>query len=734
MNNPRCWGADQVHPTIWQSYNPAQPLNEAQYGKSHQRGARPKLTQITQFSNGIPPKNVAIRGLEINQGNIGHGGSVGLISDGASGHDCSNFLFENNLCPYAGISFDLNGYPAHTGTNTTDVDYYPSQHIVVRGNAFYGMWTDAGDGRTGGMYAAGARYFTNEYNVFYHCGWKIDPAITWDSSLFIGGASVFSHSWYMQMNTDDNIVRGNLTSEAGGDAGTLRGSGIWYGNVSIRNPNAASLGGGSPYATGRPMGTYIDAGYNVAINAVNQTSTHQLGWGMTALNGLPGRFRVHHNLLLRSDIAAQDSAQGFGNTSGTNLASYAEFDQNVMYRFIAPPGVVFNNSAGAFPNRQHARAIYNIWDGPTDTFNLNSGTYSFPNPMTEADLYTAFGFADFNAFITYCCAHPEAKTWIALRDMVMPAYGISMTPPADVTAPVLSSPGRTVTGNTTATLVVTTNEANGRMYWVRTLSATPPSKYNIVMGIDDSETPTDDAGSFAVTATGVQTLNATITTPATYYYHFCHEDQECNKSTPVSTASVVIVGNVTTFSTDPALKSADVTVTTVGGSVQKYKRTAATQEYWARAESSQPKNVASVIVDIIANPGGTFGGFMFGWDNGDPTLHDKYAGQDSEGISTGYFFSGAQFWGAGNGYNLSEAFAEGGRYRFNKNIKVFSVDKWNAGTSAWDSLGSYDFNTDSSWGAPGVEDVAIFHQCRFFITCGNSTSIGCEFNVDWSGF
>ena len=45
----------------------------------------------------------------------------------------------------------------------------------------------------------------------------------------------------------------------------------------------------------------------------------------------------------------------------------------------------------------------------------------------------------------------------------------------DITAPVLSSPIGTQTGNTTATGTVTTDEGNGTLYWEVTASATPPA-------------------------------------------------------------------------------------------------------------------------------------------------------------------------------------------------------------------------------------------------------------------
>jgi hypothetical protein len=108
---------------------------------------------------------------------------------------------------------------------------------------------------------------------------------------------------------------------------------------------------------------------------------------------------------------------------------------------------------------------------------------------------------------------------------------------ADVTAPVLSSPTGTATGQTTADLSVSTDEGNGTLYWVVTQSATGPSAAQVKAGQDHTGSAADANGNQAVTGTGTQNANATDLTAATAYFaHYMHEDAATNQSTVATSA------------------------------------------------------------------------------------------------------------------------------------------------------------------------------------------------------
>lgn len=96
---------------------------------------------------------------------------------------------------------------------------------------------------------------------------------------------------------------------------------------------------------------------------------------------------------------------------------------------------------------------------------------------------------------------------------------------SDTTAPTLTSPSATATGATTASGSVTTDEANGTLYW-------------LASGNASEAVATVKAGSSqAVSASGVQNVTVTGLTASTpYYLHFVHTDAAANDSTVATSA------------------------------------------------------------------------------------------------------------------------------------------------------------------------------------------------------
>jgi hypothetical protein len=724
LNEPIPWlglsqrdGISATYLSVIGSYDPLDADNQAKWDKGHQRNARPKLTQTAQITSGGGPRFFAIRGLDVDPGNIPNQ-NIGIVSyNNTSATSVSYFLFENNVCRYTALGID------QTPASGDVVNDFIGDHCIIRGNSFYGMWTNASDGRTGGLYLAGVKNSTNEYNAYWHCGWKIGASRSDDPT--VGGATVFSHSWYTQTNSEDNIIRGNLTSQGGGDGGNCRGSCLTYSrNLSLRNPAAFGPGGGPTYNVDRPQGTWFDLGYNVALNAENQNAGHELGWGISSLNGLPDRsHRVHHNLLLLSDISAQGTALGWQNGASYPQPSFAEFDHNVMVGWVTGPGSVFNFISGPYPQWQHATNDYNIWDGATSGTNLSNAGYSFPNPLTEQGVYDALGYADFNAFITDCVNHPEQKKWLQAIDMLLAGYGI--VEQTDFTAPVLSAPTRTVVDGANATIGATTNNGNGRLFYVVTTSPTPPLAAQIKMGLKNNTQAAELAGVLPITSAGAKTINVVLADPGTYYAHFCHEDTECNKSNVVSTASLVMVGIPTLFADSLPLTHPDWTVNPAKTNVT---RTAST-ESWIKARSNQAKDNMSVIVTIDARIGGAWGGVMLGWDDG--STNGLWPGQTQDGRDIGFWSDGRVMIGGGEAATF-EPFIVGVPYKFDKAEKVFTLSKSN-GAGGWIQLWTEDFALSSGWGAPGTYTVPIMEPCYFTVTVGGFDAEGTSVTADWSG-
>jgi lysophospholipase L1-like esterase len=138
--------------------------------------------------------------------------------------------------------------------------------------------------------------------------------------------------------------------------------------------------------------------------------------------------------------------------------------------------------------------------------------------------------------------------------------------PPDTTAPILSSATDTKTGSTTGTITVSTDEANGTLYYVLSSSATTPTAAQIIAGNDHTGSPAVKSGSAAVEATGVQTFNITgLANSTTYYAHFAQRDAANNSSAPVSgngmTTDAPASAVVGTFRSAPAFPGAALAVT-----------------------------------------------------------------------------------------------------------------------------------------------------------------------------
>lgn len=97
--------------------------------------------------------------------------------------------------------------------------------------------------------------------------------------------------------------------------------------------------------------------------------------------------------------------------------------------------------------------------------------------------------------------------------------------PVDGTAPTLTSPTATATGTTTADGSVSTNEANGTLYWLASVNAS------------ESAATVKAGSSQAVSSTGVQNVAVTgLTASTSYYLHFVHRDSSGNDSAVATSA------------------------------------------------------------------------------------------------------------------------------------------------------------------------------------------------------
>lgn len=161
----------------------------------------------------------------------------------------------------------------------------------------------------------------------------------------------------------------------------------------------------------------------------------------------------------------------------------------------------------------------------------------------------------------------------------------------DTTAPTLSNPVGTQTGPNTATATVSTNEANGTLYYMVSQNAT-------------ETVATVKAGSSqAVTATGTQNVSFSgLTAGTTYYSHFLHRDAAGNDSTVANgpgftTAAATVPGAPTIGTATAGDSSASVAGTAPasnGGSTVTGYRATSTPGGITATSATLPVNVTGL--------------------------------------------------------------------------------------------------------------------------------------------
>lgn len=166
---------------------------------------------------------------------------------------------------------------------------------------------------------------------------------------------------------------------------------------------------------------------------------------------------------------------------------------------------------------------------------------------TGAKTFSATGLSGSTAYYAHFM-HEDAK---GNQSAVASGDGFTTNTAVDTTAPVLSSPTDTQTGETTAQITVDTDEGNGTLYWVLSTSASAPSKAQIKAGQMHTGAAAAASGSAAVSGTGTRTVNPTgLTYGTTYYAHFMHEDAAGNQSNVSSGNGFTTANNVTPAATD----------------------------------------------------------------------------------------------------------------------------------------------------------------------------------------
>ena len=368
-------GFSPQYPTVLESYDPADALNEGKYGRAT-NGRRPVINtgahnQVITCCALAPAQFLAIRGFDINPGNVP---DMNIGFTGSNGLSNSYVLIENNIFRYTmlGIVQD----PNHKGVN-----------FVIRKNAIYGSWSPTAHAQ--GIYISRVTGFTIEDNVFWHTGWKIGASRDADPS--VGGPTMFRHSVYQQDDADGTIRR-NIFLDPSATGCSCRSNTTISENVFIDNPISIIAGEGNNYDLAQPNGVQIEVAYNAILGDADINSSMPRGAAIQTGNGKLGS-SVHHNLIARSrNPNAGAWVTAFNTQAGYNQPSYAYIHDNLEYLWSAPGNVAVKT--GSFLGQDLPTYDNNAWSDAASGPNVNVSSKSLPNPYTSAQLFAALGCTD----------------------------------------------------------------------------------------------------------------------------------------------------------------------------------------------------------------------------------------------------------------------------------------------------------------------------------------------------
>jgi hypothetical protein len=441
MNGKR--GFSPLYPTVIQSYDPADPLNEAKYG----RASGSNRPVVNTGASGIdlgggggpaptqPAGKFVIRGLDFNPGNVSSQ-YMSVVPSTTASNDY--ILYENNLFRYTEVYVDQATSPNGVG-----------KCFIMRNNAFYGSWrnlTDHGAGSQG-AYADNIAGVTFEDNVFWHNGWQI--GVSRDNTAAtggLGGDEIFRHSYYIQQDCRNSIVRRNLIIDGPADGGQNRAHTLLEGNVYIDNPTTVALGGGAAYDVAKPYGVDLDFTRNIIIGDADITTSFPRGQAIVSINGRPIS-KARYNAVVRSRAGTSGGQASFstGALSTANQPNYMTWDHNVVYQWSSAAAAL-NDTTGAYPAQNFPTYTNNVWDAATSGSNTNDAGTVFTNAYTAASLYAALtatypSITDKTSLINYAIANPEAQVQRKIVALMQAGYNVPAATLGPVTATINPAQG-----------------------------------------------------------------------------------------------------------------------------------------------------------------------------------------------------------------------------------------------------------------------------------------------------
>lgn len=305
-----------------------------------------------------------------------------------------------------------------------------------------------------------------------------------------------------------NIAVNSLEADSSVHAGNLNETGLW-----LRFALAAEqLAGASSSANANVLGYMLRSA--VALESIAGT------------NGTAENISYEGYLKRIVDaLEVQAGAVTAGSLAGrlvvaANAAAYGAPSPTLSALTLATPTVAENTAPGVTVG-----AIVGKTSGSTLSLTASaSGRFA----ISGGNLVTGSTATDYETATSHSITIREtlAGATNTPRDTTLT---VTVTD-VDEIAPTLSSPADAANGATGATLSVSTNEANGTLYWYVSTSGTAPSAANLKSGSGAAA-----FGNQAVSATGTQNVSTSgLTASTAYYAHFLHRDAAGNDSSIAS--------------------------------------------------------------------------------------------------------------------------------------------------------------------------------------------------------
>ena len=387
------------------------------------------------------------------------------------------------------------------------------------------------------------------------------------------------------------------------------------------------------------------AGVKVIQYTKASASTSRVGLSWDVIDGDAGRSDVEALFVARSSESLQTSLRTLMRASGaagaeTGYAPGLTIGANVGYTFN---GYVGGTTETVNSGTEISGPQYLTWIAHRVRINGNS---FYSKTWVPADPANPVADEPAGWVRTGTSTAISAAGWVGLfrfdhgnheiRALAFATGGdtATFTAGGDTTAPTLTSPTASATGATTASGSVTTDEANGTLYYLATANAS------------ESVATVKAGSSQAVSASGVQNVTLTgLTASTSYYLHFVHTDAAANDSTVATSAQFTTSAAGDT--TPPTLTGPTGTATgatTASGTVSTNEDTGTL--YWLASANATETGTAvkagsSQAVSAVGTQNVTVSGLTASTAYYLHYLHRDAAGNDSTVATSAQFTTDA---------------------------------------------------------------------------------------------